>query len=113
MYFTSLRPDSRSGHAAPRSIKSSIGVWTMQTKSLSNRKIIGELYRTLVLLGADDGLLGTVGSWGDSLPDKDVLAGLRGWNQATLKETTARIKHCEMTFHRLADTRNYRPPAIN
>ena len=85
----------------------------MQTKSLSNREIIEELYRTLVLLGADDGLLGTVGSWGDSLPDKDVLAGLRGWNQATLKETTARIKHCEMTFHRLTDTRNYRPPATN
>jgi len=32
----------------------------MQTKSLSNRKIIGELYRTLVLLGADDGLLAQV-----------------------------------------------------
>ena len=85
----------------------------MQTKSLSNRKIIGELYRTLVLLGADDGLLGTVGSWGDSLPDKDVLAGLRGWNQATRKETTARIEQCEMTFRRLADTRNYRPPTTN
>jgi hypothetical protein len=72
----------------------------MQTKSLSNRKIIGELYRTLVLLGADDGLLGTVGSWGDSLPDEAVLAGLRGWNQATLKDTTDRIEHCEMTFRR-------------
>jgi hypothetical protein len=74
----------------------------MQTKSIPNQEIVGELYRALVLLGADSGLLGTVGSWGDSLPDEDVLANLRGWNQATLKETTVRIEHYETSSHRQA-----------
>jgi hypothetical protein len=61
-----------------------------------NREIISELYKTLVLLGADNSLLGTIGSWGDSLPDSDVLANLQGWNQETLRETRERIEHCEM-----------------
>ena len=65
-----------------------------------NREIVGELYRTLVLLGADNGLLGTVGSWGESLPDDDVLANLKGWNDATLKEFTERIEHCGTSFRR-------------
>ena len=46
-----------------------------------NREIINELYKTLVLLGADNALLGTIGSWGDSLPEADVLANLQGWNE--------------------------------
>lgn len=62
-----------------------------------NRELIGELYRTLVLLGADNGLLGTIGSWGDSLPDQDVLANLKTWNETTLKEITQRIEHYEMS----------------
>jgi hypothetical protein len=76
----------------------------MQTKSSIKRKIAGELYRTLVLLGADDGLLTTLGSWGESLPDEDVLANLKGWNQATLKETRERIEQYELTSHRPAYT---------
>ena len=51
----------------------------------------------LVLLGADNGLLGTVGSWGDSLPEKDVLSGLRAWNEATLAEIKQRIAHYEVS----------------
>jgi hypothetical protein len=74
----------------------------MQTESLPNQEIVAELYRALVLLGADNGLLGTVGSWGESLPDDDVLANLRGWNQATLEETTARIEHYGTTSRRPA-----------
>lgn len=76
----------------------------MQIQSLPNRKIIGELYRALVLLGADNELLGTIRSWGGSLPDEDVLANLKGWNQATLKEDTARIEHYEMACHPQGDT---------
>lgn len=60
-----------------------------------NRAIIHELYKAFVLLGADHGLLGTVGSWGDSLPDNDVLDNLKGWNDATLHEITDRIEHYE------------------
>ena len=71
--------------------------------STPNREIVGELYRTLVLLGADNGLLGTVGSWGQ-LPDEDVIANLKGWNGATLKELTGRIEHYETSCPRLADT---------
>jgi hypothetical protein len=51
-----------------------------------DKEIIAELYKTLELLGADHGLLGTVGSWKDCLPDEDVLANLKGWNEATAKE---------------------------
>jgi hypothetical protein len=56
------------------------------------REVVGELYKTLVLLGADNDLLGTVGSWGGSLPDEDVLANLKAWNKQTLRETTQRIE---------------------
>lgn len=58
-------------------------------------EIIVEIYRSLVLLGADNGLLGTVGSWGDSLPDADVLANLKGWNEASIAEIKERIGHYE------------------
>lgn len=69
----------------------------MQTNSSPNPEIVSELYRTLVLLGADHALLGTVGSWGDSLPESDVLANLKSWNEETLKETKARIEHYELS----------------
>ena len=59
------------------------------------KEIVSEIYRALVLLGADNGLLGAVGSWGDSLPDEDVLANLKGWNEATFAEIRARIGHYE------------------
>lgn len=65
-----------------------------------NRQIVEELYRTLELLGADNGLLGTVGSWGTSLPEEDVLANLRGWNDATTQEFTARTEHHETSSPR-------------
>jgi hypothetical protein len=74
----------------------------MQNKSVLNREIVRELYRSFTLLGADNGLLGTVGSWGESLPDEDVLSNLKGWNEATLKESKERIEHYEMTYPRLA-----------
>jgi|HubBroStandDraft_2_1064218.scaffolds.fasta_scaffold102344_4 hypothetical protein len=59
------------------------------------REIVGEVYRTLVLLGADNRLLGTIGSWGDGIPEKDVLSGLQAWNEATLAEIRERIGHYE------------------
>jgi hypothetical protein len=69
-----------------------------------NYEIKEELYRALVLLGADNGLLGTVASWGDSLTDEDVLANLKGWNEATTAEAKERIEHYEMSFRRPAYT---------
>ncbi len=71
----------------------------MQPKSILNREIVLELYRSLVLLGAESDLLGTVGSWGDSLPDEDVLAGLKHWNLETLNSLRGRIQHFEISSH--------------
>ena len=62
---------------------------------MAERRIIQELYRTVVLLGGESDLLGLIGSWGDSLPDEDVLAGLQAWNAGEVKEITERIAHYE------------------
>jgi hypothetical protein len=86
------------------SAKESVVQKETPTNQNLNRDIVAELYRTLVLLGADAGLLGTIGSWGTSLPDQDVLANLRGWNETSLRETTERIEHYGMSFHRPADS---------
>jgi hypothetical protein len=67
-----------------------------------NREIVDEIYRAFVLLGAEQDLLGTVGSLGDSLPDADVLANLGAWNKATATELKQRIEHYEMTGPRSA-----------
>lgn len=71
----------------------------MQGNFHLNRKIVLELYRSLVLLGAESDLLGTVGSWGDTLPDEDVLAGLQQWNADTLNTLRGRIEHFEISSH--------------
>jgi hypothetical protein len=67
-----------------------------------NLDILSEIYRSLILLDADAGLLGTVGSWRHTLPDEDVLAGLRAWNTAAAREIKERIERYEMTSPRLA-----------
>jgi hypothetical protein len=43
-------------------------------------QIRSQLYRALWLLGADHQLLATVGSWGDTLNDGEVLKLLTKWN---------------------------------
>ena len=42
-----------------------------------------EMYLSLLLLGADPGVLA---SWRDGTEDKDLLADLRNWNEAKLLE---------------------------
>lgn len=49
-------------------------------------KIIWELKKSVELLGATYGLLCIVGSYMDTLSDKEILAELEGWNKATQKE---------------------------
>jgi hypothetical protein len=61
-----------------------------------DRAIILEVYRAFVLLGAKSDLLGTIGSWEESLPDADVLANLKGWNEATFLELKDRKRHYEV-----------------
>ncbi len=50
------------------------------------RSIRGELYRSLVLLGADEMLLASAASWANGAADEEVLAGLGNWNEAKLLE---------------------------
>jgi hypothetical protein len=50
------------------------------------RDIRGELYLSLVLLGADPMLLASVSSWAGGADDSEVLAGVRNWNEAKLLE---------------------------
>ena len=68
-----------------------------------NQEIVSELYRTLVLLGAESDLLGTVGSWGDSLSDQDVLSNLKMWNQESMRGIKARIEQSEIPYRRQDD----------
>ncbi len=77
----------------------------MQSQPEVRREIINELYHAFVLLGAEADLLGTVASWKDSLPDRDVLLNLKAWNKATLEELRQRIEHYGMSCHLPADSR--------
>lgn len=43
-------------------------------------QIARELYKAIETLGGSGQLLATVGSYGDTLDDDDVLAMLRTWN---------------------------------
>lgn len=43
-------------------------------------RIKGEIYLAMEKLGATPKLLACVGSWGDTLPDPEVLALLKTWN---------------------------------
>lgn len=70
----------------------------MSETKMPNREIVQEIYAAMVLLGAQFDLLGTVGSWGDSLSDDQVLCGLRAWNSGALKEIKERIGHYESSL---------------
>jgi hypothetical protein len=84
----------------------------MQSQPEIKREIINELYRAFVLLGAKMDLLGTVGSWKDSLPDQDVLSSLRAWNSSTLEELKQRIEHYGTSCHRPVDSRGEEPQTV-
>jgi hypothetical protein len=77
-----------------------------------NREIINEIYRAFVLLGAANDLLGTVGSWGDSLSESNVLSGLRAWNSATLADIKGRIGHYEMSCPHQGDSPDAAPERL-
>jgi hypothetical protein len=44
-------------------------------------KIKQELYRAAEHLNADPGLLASIGSWGDTLDDAEILDMLKSWNE--------------------------------
>lgn len=55
-------------------------------KEQAQEELKTELYRTLVLVGADPILLGTIKSWSCGTPEAEVLADLRNWNEAKVLE---------------------------
>ena len=57
-------------------------------------KIRNELYKSLQLLGAKSDLLGTIGSWKDTLSDEDVLVSIKAWNQSQIKEMEGILSSC-------------------
>jgi hypothetical protein len=65
--------------------------------AVGDSEIVSELYRTLVLLRADNELLGAVGSWKNGLPNQDVLAALKAWNTASVAELKVCIAHYEIS----------------
>ena len=44
------------------------------------QQIRSEVYRAFEILGADASLLATIGSWGDTLDDEEILRLLTEWN---------------------------------
>lgn len=55
----------------------------MEIRKLTDTQyaILGELMKAMSTLGASGGLLAIVGSWGDTLPEVEILAMLKDWNQ--------------------------------
>lgn len=51
-----------------------------------DRDVRNEIYLALLLLGAEPMLLAAIASWRDGVPEKDVLADVRNWNEAKLLE---------------------------
>jgi hypothetical protein len=51
-----------------------------------DRQLRDEIYRSMALLGADELLLAAMASWRDGVPERDILADLRNWNEAKLLE---------------------------
>ena len=47
----------------------------------THAEIVSELCTTIRMLGGKSDILATVGSWGDTLTDDEVLTHLREWNR--------------------------------
>ena len=54
-------------------------------------QIKNEIYWALSLLGGKSDILGTVGSWKDTMPDEDILSCLKLWNEWKRKELSERL----------------------
>jgi len=75
-------------------------------------QIISEIYQAVELLGGESDLLGTIGSWGDTMSDEDTLSGLRAWRKGMeadiLKQNLkmAQQSLCPDTYEKFVDTYN-------
>ncbi len=46
------------------------------------REILKEMSKTFIMLGANSGIMNMIGSWGDTLPQEEVLQMWRDWNHS-------------------------------
>ena len=51
-----------------------------------DREIINTIVKCVASLGGQSDILGSIGSWKDSLPDEDVLTSLQDWLKEKLKQ---------------------------
>jgi len=64
-----------------------------------DQEIIQEIIRSLVLLGAKSDLLGSVCSWGDTIEDNEVLAGIKACNDEIARQLHHRLRSAENSEH--------------
>lgn len=75
------------GHALTTSDREAIAAQSIVKKLPQIQiDIIGEISNSLALLGANSGLMACVTSWGDTLPQEDILQMLKEWNDKAVKE---------------------------
>lgn len=61
------------------------------------RNLVDEIYRALVLLGAESDLLSIIGTWRDGGCGEYVADQVWAWNEETLRSIKGRIEHYGMT----------------
>lgn len=80
----------------------------------NDKRIVKCLYYCIAALGGQSDILGVIGSWGDSLPDEDVLLMLEDW----LNEQLSQIKDVEVIefckkYYTSSYPPDYRTPSYN
>lgn len=56
-------------------------------------EIIAEIAKAAEKLGANSGLIANIMSWGDTLPDNEILDNLRDWNNRRFAKTSRTLQH--------------------
>ena len=69
------------------------------------QQIRSEIYRAFELLGAGRELLCTIGSWGDTLSDEEVLTLLKEWNAEQARREKLASNCSEVESHPVTGVR--------
>jgi len=68
--------------------------------SEAQHKIVGEICKSISLLGGKSDLIGTIASWGDTLSESEVLSLIKTWNDSAENELKSRIDLNSTNYHR-------------
>lgn len=63
--------------------------------------IVNEIATAMSDLGATSGLMAIIGSWGDTLPDEDILEMFKDWNAMSPRAVLERARHELITLNGL------------